>query len=524
MDYSDRRNGRASRRARILWSIGGGSLVILAVILVVALARTGGDPGPAQPTSSPSGAAVVARAASTTAVLGDALRGLDVSVGEATGQPAPGIMVDDTISHQQIGGFGAALTHSSAELIAALDSESRDRLLRELFAPDEEVRLSALRVPIGASDFISTEPFTFDDLPPGEEDWEMERFDLQPDRQALIPVLQEIVSIAPHIRITATPWSPPAWLKTTGTLEGGRLIDEDRAYESYARYLVRFVTEYRAAGIHIDYLTVQNEPQLRHPDGYPGTDMPVWQAAKLIESLGPALEESGLDTRILGYDHNWELNPSDAASTPAGEDPAYRYPADLLRTPAAQWIAGTAFHCYYGAAAAQARLLEEFPDLEVWVTECSGSSSPGDSAEKTWADTLSWQAVNLFIEPLRNGANGVLLWNLALDENHGPHHGGCATCSGVVTIHSDGVIERNAEYAALAQTARFVPPGSRRVESRGPDDLKQVAFRTPDGQIVVLVWNSHSSTTEVTIGDGRQLITVGLPAKSLTSVSWEPPR
>jgi glucosylceramidase len=309
-------------------------------------------------------------------------------------------------------------------------------------------------------------------------------------------------------------------LKTSGSLEGGRLLDEDRAYETYAAYRIRFIEGYGDAGIRIGLLTVQNEPQLRYPDGYPGTDMPVWQQSKLIERLGPAVDAAGLDTDILGFDHNWELNPGDAASAPTGEDPAYEYPADLLRTPAAPWIAGIAFHCYYGDASAQTRLWEQFPTIIIWVTECSGSGGPDDSSDKLFADTFSWQATNLLIGSLRNRATGVLTWNLALDENGGPHRGGCETCSGVVTIATDGTVTRNAEYFVLAQAARFLPPGSVRVESTSDiPDLPNVAFVTPDGSTVVVAWNGWDQSRSITVGDGTRAVSARLPAMSLSTIS-----
>lgn len=445
----------------------------------------------------------------------------DADPADAAFGSTPDILIDADAAQQEILGFGAALTHSSAQLIAEMPADARADLLRELFDPAGPVRLSMLRLPIGSSDFTPVDAFTFDDLPPGETDWALERFDLAPDLAAMIPVLQQIVELNPGIRLIASPWSPPAWLKTTGTLEGGRLLDEQAAYDTYSAYLVRVVDEYAAAGLHIDFLTVQNEPQLRYPDGYAGTDVPVWQAARLIETLGPALAEAGLDTEILGYDHNWELNPGDAATTPEGEDPAYQYPADLLRTDAQQWLAGTAFHCYYGTPEAMSRLWEAFPEKLILVTECSGSHGPDDPPAKVWADTLSWQATNLLIPSLRNRASAVLTWNLALDESNGPHRGGCETCSGVVTVLPGGESTRNAEYAILGQAARFVPPGSVRVESTGPDDLQQVAFRTPDERTVLIVWNGGDEARSVSAGDGTAAVGVELPPASLTTLTWD---
>jgi glucosylceramidase len=503
------------------WILSG--LAVLAVgTTVVLFAMASSEPETSvrpAPVEVPAG---VATGATTTSGGGDRMRTLDVRTRSSTGELD--IFVDHHATSQRIEGFGAAMTHSSAALLSDMSPHERTALLEELFAPDGTARLTVLRLPIGASDFVDGDAFTFNDLPPGETDWGLDRFTIEPDRQAMIPMLQEALAINPDLRLIASPWSPPAWMKTGGSLEGGRLLDEARAYETYARYLVRFVEEYRAEGLDIDYLTVQNEPQLRHPDGYPATDMPFWQAARLIEALGPMLEAAGLDTRILGFDHNWELNPADAATTPPGEDPAYLYPADLLRTAADEWIDGIAFHCYSGRADAQTRLWEQFPDIEIWVTECSGSRAADDSPEKAFADTLAWQSTNLLIDALRNRASGVLTWNLVLDEFNGPHRGGCGTCSGVVTVASDGSITRNAEYYLLAHAARYLPPGSVRLESASLDaELRNVAFLTPDGATVLIVWNPSTTSRDVSIGDADWSGSAELPAASLSTISWSAP-
>src|SRR5207248_11581660 len=124
------------------------------------------------------------------------------------------------------------------------------------------------------------------------------------------------------------------WMKTTGSLIGGKLIDDPRIYRAYAQYFVKVVQAYARAGIPIDAVTVQNEPQNRTPKGYPGMDLPLAQERTLIQALGPALRSAGLRTKILGYDHNWSEHPDDIASTPPGQNPELHYAADLLADPA----------------------------------------------------------------------------------------------------------------------------------------------------------------------------------------------
>ena len=383
-------------------------------------------------------------------------------------------------------------------------------------------RIELLRIPIGASDFVPSQAFTLDDVPSGETDWDLQNFSVAPDENTLLPLLRQAMELNPDLKIIASPWSPPAWLKTSGSLEGGALLDEQRAYDTYSQYFIKFVQAYQDAGVPVWSLTVQNEPQLRYPDGYPGTDMPVFQEAHLIETLGPALQDAGLSTNIMGFDHNWELNPGDAAATPEGQDPAYQYPADLLRTPAAQWLIGTAFHCYYGSAGAQSDLHEQFPDKGIWVTECSGSHGADDSREQFFADTLDWQSRNLLIPATRNWAKGVQTFNLALDPDGGPHVGGCETCTPVVTVNPDGSIDRNAEYYLLAQAGQFVHPGAVRLGSDASEGLplENVAFRNPDGSFALIVYNTSDDPVKFTVGADDARLTATAPGKALLTLVW----
>ena len=249
---------------------------------------------------------------------------LKVRAAGAATSAASDITVDTHTDHQTMDGFGASLTHSSAEVLMGLPEDRRTEVMTELFDPNGPVRIELLRIPIGASDFVPSQAFTLDDVPSGETDWDLQNFSVAPDENTLLPLLRQAMELNPDLKIIASPWSPPAWLKTSGSLEGGALLDEQRAYDTYSQYFIKFVQAYQDAGVPVWSLTVQNEPQLRYPDGYPGTDMPVFQEAHLIETLGPALQDAGLSTNIMGFDHNWELNPGDAAATPEGQDPADR--------------------------------------------------------------------------------------------------------------------------------------------------------------------------------------------------------
>ena len=257
---------------------------------------------------------------------------------------------------------------------------------------------------------------------------------------------------------------------------------------------------------------MQNEPQNRPPGGYPGTDLPVRQQLKVIEALGPLLRVASPRTRILAYDHNWATHPGDIASTPPGESPETDYPYQILASPAARWIAGTAYHCYFGDPSAQTALHDAYPHKGIWFTECSGSHGPTDPPAQIFRDTLVWHARNIVIGTTRNWAKSVVTWNIALDETGGPHNGGCDTCTG-------------ADHRRTLTAATPPPPSTTRSatwrSSCGPaavriastsfgttgwnGQIMDVAFRNPDGSTALVVHNQHDDprTFAVAVGPAR---------------------
>ena len=313
------------------------------------------------------------------------------------------VTVDPTRTFQTMTGFGGSLTDSSAAVLYSLSPAARDAAMHLLFDPVTGDGLDFLRQPIGASDFVATQDYTYDDMPPGQTDYLQRHFSISHDEAQILPLLREAEHINPRLTIMATPWSPPAWMKTGDSLIGGRLIDDPKIYYSYALYLLKFVQAYRAQGVHVNFISVQNEPQNRTPGTYPGTDMPSVQEEKVIGDLGPMLRAAGLHTKILAYDHNWAEHPNDIASTPPDETADTNdYPQQVLSSPAARWVSGIAYHCYYGDPSAMTALHDQSPGQDIYQTECSGSQSavPAD----TFSDTLKWHARNLEIGSTRNWA------------------------------------------------------------------------------------------------------------------------
>ena len=438
---------------------------------------------------------------------------------------APEIVVDPTLSFQTMQGFGGAITDSSATVLYRLSPAVRAATMRSLFDPVTGDGLDYLRQPIGASDFVATADYTYDDLPAGQTDYQQQHFDISHDQAQILPLLRQAKAINPRLQIIASPWSPPAWMKTNGSLIGGRLTDDPRVYRSYALYLLKFVQAYRANGVTVNAITVQNEPQNRTPSGYPGTDMPSSQEEQVIEDLGPMLRAAGLNTQIFAYDHNWTEHPNDVAATPPDETADINaYPQNVLNSAAAKYVAGVAYHCYFGDPSAMTTLHNQFPDKTIYFTECSGSQS-ADPAN-TFSDTLKWHARNLIIGSTRNWAETVINWNLALDPSGGPHVGGCATCTGIVTVGPGDSVTDNAEYYTLGHLARFVKPGAVRIASTSfgttgwNGQVMDVAFRNPDGSTVLVAHNENDNPSTFAVREGDQAFTYTLPGGALATFTW----
>ncbi|MHA6757199.1 RICIN domain-containing protein [Streptacidiphilus sp. PAMC 29251] len=409
------------------------------------------------------------------------------------------ITVDPTKTYQSMTGFGASLTDSSAWLIA--NSPQRNTIMSKLFDPNSGIGLDFLRQPVGASDFARS-VYSYDDMPSGQSDPSLSNFSIAHDNAYILPVLQQALQLNPSTTVMATPWSPPGWMKTSGNMIGGSLSSSN--YQAYANYLVKYLQAYKNAGVPISLLTAQNEPEYS-PSSYPGSTFSSNDEANLIGNyLGPAIKAAGLNTGILGYDHNWD-------------DPGY--PETILgNSTASQYTVGTAWHCYGGTSDAQTTVHNAFPNKDAYFTECSGIKS-----SNTFSDSLLWQTENLVIGATRNWAKSVVTWNMALDPSGGPSMG-CNTCAGVVTVdNGNGTASYNAEYYGLGQASKFVKPGAVRIDSNtfGSGNIEDVAFKNPDGSTALLVENADTSNAHTFgVNQSGQSFTYTLPAKSVATFTW----
>lgn len=404
--------------------------------------------------------------------------------------PDATITIDPDKTYQDMDGFGYTLTGGSALHIHNMSDAARTDLLQELFGTEKgNIGVSYLRVSIGASD-LDENTWSYSDLPEGKTDEKLKGFSLAYDTLHLIPVLKEVLQIAPDIKILGSPWSPPVWMKDNKDTRGGSLLPE--YYDSYARYFVKYIEAMRSHGIRIDAITIQNEPL--HPGNNPSLLMlPEQQAEFIRDHLGPAFEQAGIDTKIILYDHN--------ADRPD-------YPISILDDPeTAKYVDGSAFHLYGGEIGALSEVHRAHPDKHLYFTE-QWVGAPGDFEQE-----MTWHTENLIIGASRNWCRTVLEWNLAADENLDPHtdRGGCDRCLGAVTITGDKVT-REPAYYIIAQASRFVRPGSVRIGSNMPAHVPNVAFKTPDGQYICIIQNTGEREQHIAIKLKEETIPVKLGA------------
>ncbi|MEK5031104.1 glycoside hydrolase family 30 beta sandwich domain-containing protein [Paenibacillus sp. FSL R7-0302] len=407
--------------------------------------------------------------------------------------------IDASKTYQEMDGFGASFTDSAAYLIhQVLSAEQRTEVMRKLFDPQAGIGLSFLRNPMGASDYART-VYSYNDLPEGGSDPELAGFSIAHDEADIIPLVQEAIRLNPELKLMASPWSAPGWMKTSGSMIAGRLKPE--YYGVYADYFVRYIQAYAAHSLPIYAVTVQNEP-LYEPQHYPSMLMlPEEQREFIRDYLKPAFRQHGLAAKIFCYDHNWD-RPD--------------YPLSVLEAAGAE-VDGVAWHWYGGAASAQSEVQAAYPDHEVHFTEGSGGE---------WIPPFEQAFSNVMrtgIEILRNHSKSFVLWNMALDELNGPTVPGFgeSTCRGVVTVNQQTrELTYTLDYYALAHFSKVIRPGALRLESAASrEHLRSVAFRNADGSLAVVLFNDGETPETVAVRlEGEELLTLDIAAKGAVSV------
>ncbi|MGZ3649975.1 MAG: glycoside hydrolase family 30 protein [Bdellovibrionota bacterium] len=422
--------------------------------------------------------------------------------------------IDPQNQHQQMMGFGAAFTESCTMQWSKLPAKMREDFIQKMFSKANGAGFDIMRLPMGSTDFSNPKlgNYTYDDSPNNEPDPEFRHFSMARD-EATFAMIRQALKINPRLKIMASPWSAPAWMKTSKQINGGEL--EPEYFQVYANYFVRALKEYRQRGIPVETITIQNEPYFDW-EGVPTMGMSAGDQKKFIgEFLGPTLEKNGLNTKIFAFDHNW-----------SGAGDANEIIDDKI---AGKYVGGAAFHCYEGTYYNMLDTMRPHPGLPIMQTECTAVDDPerpsAEDAFHSWTDTQT-------IGSTRAGPAGAIAWNLCLDEKHGPNNWapgvtGCQNCRGLATVDfSQGSpqIRFEPEYWALAQLSKFIDSGFRHVAAEDEWKSKTISiapFVNKNGRMVLGAQNTDfkPATIEIRLPDSRSF-TYKLPARSAVTFLW----
>ncbi|WP_405902724.1 ricin-type beta-trefoil lectin domain protein [Streptomyces sp. NBC_00656] len=434
-------------------------------------------------------------------------RGLEtqtpVVFGAGNGGGGTNITVDENTRYQTFTGGGASFTDTAAYLMkssGALSPATRDATMKKLFSPTEGIGLSFVRNPMGGSD-LARYGYTYDDMPAGQTDPSLANFSIAHDLGDVLPLTKQARQLNPALTTVASPWTAPAWMKDSGQLNGGWLKAEN--YGAYADYFVKYLQAYRDQGVPVDYVTAQNEPTCCA--GYPSMS---WNGSGLAyftkSELLPKLASAGLATKVLAHDWNWDTYDAYAAATV--DDAAVRNHPNF---------GGVAWHGYGGDIAKQTTVHNQYPSMDAFQTEHSGG---------TWIADQQREDMTNIIDYTRNWAKSVTKWSLAVDQNRGPHNGGCGTCDGLITVHNgdsrSGQVDYTIEYYTMGHLTKFVRPGAARISSTASSTVPNVAWRNPDGSKALIAYNGGGSAQQVTVNWGGSKFTYSLPARTSATFTW----
>ncbi|KAH8115004.1 glycoside hydrolase [Phellopilus nigrolimitatus] len=409
------------------------------------------------------------------------------------------IVVNDQSTYQTVWGFGASLTDSSAQILNNLKSKNWSNywsLIGYTFSPTDGANaagLSYLRVPLGASDF-SANLYSYDDT---SGDTSFNDFSINAAPSYVFSVISDIQSVNSLLKVHILPWSPPGWMKTTGTMDGGSLSSQ---YVSiYANYLYKCVQGFASKGITPYAISIQNEPQ-NSDTTYPTALVSVAQEAQIGTALRSLLNNNGFSgVNIIGYEHNW--------------DDASAYPVQLMQQ-AADAFAGVAFHCYAGSVDEQNDFHTQYPQKEIYFTECSGVIG------SDWWSDIKWYMDNLMIGSITYNSQTALMWNLALDGNGQPVLPSSSSCGGgcrgVLQVNSNGTWSPNQEFYSMAQASKAILPK----DSGGP--FGQRIGVTVGGSMSWALIVGAYVTGRVSSSDWNRYSLVVLNWADNTNGSWNP--
>lgn len=404
------------------------------------------------------------------------------------------INVNPSTTYQTIHGFGSSLEESTVYNLLLMDQTTRTAALKRLIDPVNGSGFNLWRLTIGTSDFTGTPWYSYDDMPAGQTDTNLTQFSIQNDiNYGIIQVVKEALAINPNIKFFASPWSPPAWMKTSQNLCGGTL--SNGMHQILAQYYRKFVQAYAAQGIPIYAMTIQNEP-LQNSTAYPTMALSTDQEIALTTAIKSEFQANNITTKVWVYDHNFD-NVS--------------YPMTILSNANAYAAAdGSAFHDYSGSPASMTNLHNAFPNKEIFFTERSAWGVSG---------------MDRIAQYIRNWAGSYCAWVTMLDQNQGP----AKTPFGVdptFLIKGTGTANQYwniPEVYLLGQYAKYVQYGAKRIDSDYgvAGKLTDVAFQNPDGSIVLVVMNMSASSQKFRVLCGGKEFDPQLPAKTVGTYIWK---
>ena len=403
------------------------------------------------------------------------------------------VVVDESQRFQPMLGFGCAYTDASCFLLSTMQPETRQRFLRDIFAPGA-MNLNVGRISIGASDY-SRNLYNYDDV---AGDIAMQHFSIAHDESYILPMLREMRQINPELFLLSTPWSPPGWMKTYGSMLGGWMTY--KYLGPYALYISRFLEAYRAGGVAVNAVTAQNELETDQGGSMPATFWPPELENDFIrDHLGPLLKGRGDQTQIWLLDHNYDL----------WKRVRWQMQDDQLR----KFVSGVAWHGYVGTPDMMSRLHDSESQLPFYWTE----GGPDVSDPQYAYDWTRWG--NVFTAAIVNWCRCIITWNLMLDPQGKPNIGPFS-CGGLVTLKGDGNLVYSGQYWTLRHFSQHVRRGAVRLASHSDaSELSHVSFLNPDGSHVLVLTNTGEKRT-LQIANGNAHVEISLDSKSVCTVVW----
>lgn len=417
------------------------------------------------------------------------------------------IEVDAGTTHQEILGWGAAMTESSAINLWDMPEELRNQVMESLFDEDKGIGLNILRQPNGISDFSTDPDFSY---APVRDDLTLEHFTLGKHEEQIIPLLQqakELINDDENFRVFLCSWTAPLWMKTIEEFHSLNQSTLKREYyQLFADYLVKSIQAYEAHGIPIYAITDQNEPTATH--GIAAMYMSTDNHATLINMyLKPALEKAGLDTKVMCWDFN-----TGASGTKL-----------LGKTYSS--IDAMCFHTYNDDFTEIAEVHELYPDLPIYITEAAGRTQ---SNAARFFRQMNWLFKSQII-----GSSAHILWNIVLDEEYGPalldEDGNSVNIMGIGMLEwnrQEQTVAYLEDFYALAHFSKFVRPGAVRVESTDTREnfkglVANVVYRNENGTMTAVLCNQNTSDNTFKLVVGDKVIEYTLPAMSAATITWD---